>query len=242
MPRESARINVDIWSDDDFRDLTAPAQALYFKLTTHPGLTYAGTLDWHPGRIAALSREETVRDVMIAAGELSHNYFCVFDQDTDEVLVRSFLRHDGLLKQERLHVSVAKAFGSVASNKIRAVIVHELQRYKRENPDLKGWDKPQMRTVLKQSACSVRETETEMDLPLAFDFSAVDNTCYGQRFGQRLAMGAGNASTAPTTSTSTATSTSPSSKEDAAALMVSSPQALVPRDLRIDKALRSEVA
>jgi len=162
MARERATINIDIWSDDDFRDLTPQAQSLYFKLTTHPKLDYCGCVEFHPGRLAAMSREQMPGDVMVAAQELADKYFCVFDQTTDEVLVRSFLRHDGVLHQPRLAVSATKAYGGIASNKIRAVIVHELLRFKRENPDLSAWEKPQMKTVLKQNAVAVRETKTEL--------------------------------------------------------------------------------
>lgn len=163
MARERATINVDIWSDDDFRNLTAPAQSLYFKLTSHPKLDYCGCVEFHPGRLAAMSRETTVGDIMIAAQELSDAFFIVVDQTTDEALVRSFLRHDGLMKQPKLAVSAAKAFGSIASNKVRAVVVSELQRFKKENPDLAAWTHPQVMTVLKQNAVPVRETKTDLD-------------------------------------------------------------------------------
>lgn len=162
MARERATINIDIWSDADFRALTAPAQSLYFKLTTHPKLDYCGCTEFHPGRLAAMSKEQTAGDVMVAAQELSDTFFCVFDQSTDEVMVRSFLRHDGLMHQPRLAVSAAKAYGAIASNKIRAVVVHELQRLKKKEPDLTAWEKPQIMTVLKQPAESVRNTKTDL--------------------------------------------------------------------------------
>lgn len=163
MARDRATINIDIWSDADFRDLTAGAQSLYFKLTSHPKLDYCGCVEFHPGRLAAMSREMTSGDVMIAAQELSDKWFCVFDQTTDEVLVRSFLRHDGVMRQPRLAVSASKAYGAIASNKIRAVVVHELQRFKKENPELPAWEKPQVMTVLKQPAVAVRETRTDLE-------------------------------------------------------------------------------
>ncbi len=178
MARERATINVDIWSDDDFRNLTAPAQSLYFKLTSHPKLDYCGCVEFHPGRLAAMSREATVGDIMIAAQELSDTYFIVVDQTTDEALVRSFLRHDGLMRQPRLAVSAAKAFGSIASNKIRAVVVHELQRLKKSEPELAAWEKPQVMTVLKQNAVPVRQTKTDLewDFPGFLPFSTVGAT------------------------------------------------------------------
>lgn len=215
MARERASINVDIWSDDDFRALTGAAQSLYFKLTSHPKLDYCGVTDFHPGRLAAMSNEMTADDVMIAAAELSDTFFIVIDQDTDEVLVRSFLRWDGLLKQPRLAVSAAKAYGAIASNKIRAVVVHELQRYKRENPELGAWEKPQLKTVLRQNAVPVRETVTELE----WAFSMM----IGQRYGRRSDETSGDATTGATTSTSTSTATTP--PEGAAASSGSYPQA-----------------
>jgi hypothetical protein len=178
MARDRATINIDIWSDADFRDLTAGAQSLYFKLTSHGKLDYCGCVEFHPGRLAAMSREMTSGDVMIAAQELSDKWFCVFDQTTDEVLVRSFIRHDGVMRQPRLAVSMAKAYGAIASNKIRAVLVHELQRFKKQNPDLPAWEKPQVMTVLKQPAVSVRETKTELtwDFPGFLPFHGMDMT------------------------------------------------------------------
>lgn len=206
MAREKASINIDIWSDDDFRDLTAPAQSLYFKLTTHPKLDYCGVVEFHPGRLAAMSREMTTGDVMVAAAELSEKFFVVVDQATDEVLVRSFLRWDGLLKQPRLAVSAAKAYGAIASNKIRAVVVHELQRYKRENPDLAAWEKPQIRTVLHQNAVAVRETVTDLEWDFGQSFGQPIDRGYGQRSDETL----GDATGSPTTSTSTSTPTATS--------------------------------
>ncbi len=203
MARERASINIDIWGDADFRNLTPAAQALYFKLMSHPRLDYCGVVEFHPGRLAALSREQTAGDIMIAAQELSWAYYCVIDQTTDECMVRGFLRHDGVLQQPRLAVSAAKAYAAIGSNKIRAVIVHEVLRFRRENPDLKAWEHPQMRTLLKQQAVAVQEVETD----LSWDFGQGHGDAYGHPYGQRLAQTPSNATTAPTTSTSTSTAT-----------------------------------
>lgn len=232
MARERATINIDIWSDADFRNLTAAAQSLYFKLTSHPKLDYCGVTEFHPGRLAAMSLEQSGDDVMIAAQELSDKYFLVIDQSTDEVMVRAFLRWDGLLKQPRLAVSAAKAYGAIASNKLRAVVVHELQRFRRENPDLAAWEKPQVKTVLRQPATSVRETETG----LSWAFSVGGDWANGQRYGQRSDETLGDAMTGPTTTTATTTATSTSSKEDADNSGKGSPQGSTSRKRKSDKA------
>ena len=134
-------------------------------------------------------------------------------------MVRGYLRHDGVLRQPRLAVSAALAYASVASNKIRAVIVFEIQRFKRENPDLAAWEKPQMKTLLKQPATSVTETVTDLEW--------VFTTGYGQGYGQRSDETSVAPMTAPTTTTATTTATTTSSKEDALPKSKSYPQGAV---------------
>jgi len=206
MGRERASINIDIWGDADFRNLTGAAQALYFKLMSHPKLDYCGVVEFHPGRLAAMTREQTADHIIVAAQELSDTFYCVFDQSTDEVMVRGFLRHDGVLLQPRLAVSAAKAYAAIASNKIRAVVVHEVIRFRKENPDLTAWEKPQMKTLLKQNAVSVKDTTTELEWSGFVGF--------GQGYGQRSDQSLGIATTGATTATATSTSTTTSSKED----------------------------
>jgi hypothetical protein len=206
MAREKASINLEVWGDADFRDLTDSAQGLWHKLMGS-NLNYCGVGDFHPGRLAAKSREQTADQVMIAAQELSDKFWIVIDQSTDEVMVRGFLRHDGVLRQPRLAVSAALAYAAIASNKIRAVVVFEVQRFKKENPDLPAWDKPQMKTLLKQPATSATETVTDLE----WSFS----TAYGEAYGQRSDQTSVAPMTGPTTATTTSTATDTSSKEDA---------------------------
>lgn len=216
MAKKFAQIRPDIWNDDDFRALTFGAQHLYFLMLTDPELSWAGVTDWKPARIRQRAAEWSMLEIMRSAVELSYAHFLVFDQETEEVLVRSYVRHDGLLKQPRMAVSVANAFGSIGSNKLRAVVVHELTRLKREDPDLAAWEKPQMKTVLRQAAANPRELDVDLDMPLGVDL--------GIGFGAGLGVTLPSVSGLPTTTTATTTTTSPSSKEDAADQTSSYPQ------------------
>ena len=137
--RGYAQVQLSIWNDDAFRDLPVAAQHLYFVLLTSPGLTYAGTDDWHPGRIAARAAGWTAEQVESAAAVLIHKLYLVVDRDTGEFLIRSFIRNDHLMKQRNLGASMAMARARVASRGIRGVIVHELKRLKDDQPDLAGF-------------------------------------------------------------------------------------------------------
>lgn len=157
MARDRASIRVDMWADGDFRRLSVFAQWLYMALLSHPTLSYAGVADWRPGRIAAFSQTAEVVDVEEAADELMRGRFILADTDTEEVLVRSFVKHDGLLKQPKLTVSMCNAFAAVASSSIREVIAFELQKLHDRDPSLNAWKVSQMQTVLWSEASPIEQ-------------------------------------------------------------------------------------
>jgi len=140
LAREHARIQTAIWLDDDFLDLTPAAQHLYFVLTTQMNLSFCGVANWHSGRIAQLAASWTVVDVEKAAEELAERLYIIIDEDTGEVLVRSFIRNDGLLSSPNISKAMLRVFGDIGSRLIKHVIVFELNRLYNEQPLLKGWD------------------------------------------------------------------------------------------------------
>src|SRR5690606_35515199 len=100
------------------------------------------------------------------------------------------------------------------------------------------WEKPQVKTVLKQPAVSVRETETGLEWAFSSAFGVHESQRYGQRSDETL----GNATTGPTTSSTTSTTTATSSNEDAVDSDQSCPQAHGAKANRSDKAARIAVA
>ncbi|PSR63964.1 MULTISPECIES: hypothetical protein [Nocardia] len=141
MARDHARIWLSIWEDDDFRALPKESQHLYFVLLTSPSLSYAGIVDWRPGRIAKNAAGWKADEVRSAAGPLIRGLYILVDEDSEEALLRTFIRHDGLMKNPNMAVSMALAFADAASPELRGVIVHELRRLHESDPDLKGWAK-----------------------------------------------------------------------------------------------------
>lgn len=153
MAHDHARINLAIWGDDDFTDELSPAaQHLYFALWTSPGRSYCGTGNWHPGRLTQLARGWTVTDVEAAAAELSAHLFLIVDPLTDEYLLRSWIKHDGLWRTPNMAVSVAMARLEVASKTLRGVIVHEVRKLAAANPDAAGWKRPAVVDMLAQKS------------------------------------------------------------------------------------------
>lgn len=157
MAREFASIRVRVWQDDDFRALPKDAKLLYFTLLTMPALSYCGVVDWRPKRLNTFSPDFPYDQILVAASILEERYYVVIDEDTEELLIRSFIRNDGLMKEPRMAVSMARAYGAVGSRKIQGVIVHELRRLHQDFPELKGWHKPEASALLQNVAVDPRD-------------------------------------------------------------------------------------
>lgn len=207
MARDRANINTGIWNDADYRQLTPAAQWLYFLLMTHPTLTYVGVADWRPKRITPFAAGLTAGFIEDAASELSAGRYIVIDEDTEEVLVRSFVKHDGILKQPRLAVSMANAYAQTASNSIRGVVVHELRKQREAHPELQCWADKRVADILSQPSIS------PSDLPAVGDgFTPALGDGFGDGFTPNVTPGFGPTEGMPT-STATSTTT-PSSTEE----------------------------
>lgn len=146
--RKFAQIQIDIWNDTDFRNLTPAAQHLFFVLLSHPSLNHAGVGDWRPARLSGLSSGWTKADVEDAAGELVHELYVLIDEETEEFLIRSYVRNDALLKQPRMATAVAKGLAEVGSSVLRGVVIFELRRLHDEQPELKGWESREASSLL----------------------------------------------------------------------------------------------
>lgn len=203
MARDRANIRVDLWADGDWRALTMGAQHLYQLILTHPTLNYAGVADWRPGRLAALTACRTAEDVRADAQELAAACFIHVDDATEEVLVRSFARHDGVIKHPRLHVTMANAFAGIASTEIKEFFAFEIQKLHAEQPKLALWDHPKVQTILKAKARDMKE------------FSQADCMAVGSAMAKPLAK---DSNTVPMR---TATATATSSKEETSSSEIS---------------------
>lgn len=157
MSRDHARIRLDIWNDDDWRDLTHDGQWLYMCLLSQPSLTFAGVADWRPARLAAMTRELTATDVEIFAAELEHERFILVDRRSEEVLIRSWVKHDGLMSSPNMAVALAKDHAEIGSAAIRGVVVNQLHALHQARPDLKGWSKPQVEALLAKRSMAFAE-------------------------------------------------------------------------------------
>lgn len=129
MARQYAKFKTDMWRlDDDLRALPREAQHLYFVLTTGPELSLAGVTDWRPNRIAKLAHGWTRKQVADAAAILADRLFILLDEDTEEVLIRTFIKHDELLRSHTTAAGVVTAWGSIYSPRLRGAVADEVSK------------------------------------------------------------------------------------------------------------------
>ena len=155
MARDHGRIRIDIWADEDWRDLPSPAQWLYMHLLTSPSLNFCGVTDWRPSRIAAMAAELAADDVEYAAAWLEAGEFLIVDRNTEEALIRSWVKHDGLVSSPNMTKAMAKAHAGIGSSILRAVVVDQLERLRQAQPGLSGWK--HLGDVLRKRSLTVSE-------------------------------------------------------------------------------------
>lgn len=128
MARDHARIYVRIWNDEDFRELSLPAKMLYLQLMSQQKLSYAGVLDLAMKRWAGPHPDLDTPEVRAALDELDYARFVVIDHDTEELLVRTFIRNDELYKQPNVLRGALRVAFDIESPKLRAALADELRK------------------------------------------------------------------------------------------------------------------
>lgn len=133
MARTHARIWCSIWDDPDFIQLSPQAQRLYLMLTSQDSCDNAGRLPLTARRWAKGSTQTDTGDIEKALAELEAALFVIVDYDTEEVLIRSFMRWDGIVKQPQMMKSALREALRVKSPRLRAALARELRRLGRDD-------------------------------------------------------------------------------------------------------------
>lgn len=137
MARKYAKVYLSIWATD-FRELSVAAQHLYLLLLSNPKLSAAGCIVAQPRKWSRYSEGCSKDSTEGALEELSERRYVLCDEDTDEVLIRSFIRHDDGVGNKFLRKAIESAIAAIESPALKAHATLELAaavKY-RENPSL----------------------------------------------------------------------------------------------------------
>lgn len=140
MARKHARLLLSIWDDRDFTALDPTEQIVYLGICSSRDLSWAGVAPLLPKRLIRNSRGMNERRVTTALARLERDRFVVIDTDTDELAVRTFIRHDEVMRQPNVVKAMVAALGRIHSAPLRDVIFDELARDFYEHPEYPGWN------------------------------------------------------------------------------------------------------
>lgn len=127
MANAQALVKATIW-DGDFRNCSVAAQHLYLLLITQPEMTLCGVLPLTLGRWAGLSKGATAKSVGKALDELVAARFVLLDPETDEVMVRTYIRYNGTLKNSNLTLGLTRVYDAIRSPALRDMVIASVPR------------------------------------------------------------------------------------------------------------------
>ncbi|MDX3645839.1 hypothetical protein [Streptomyces sp. MB09-02B] len=128
MARGHGRILTSIWDDADFLALDEREQRLYLFLISQPNLNHAGLLDLTLKRWSRKARGLTSAELEKLLQALEDARFIVMDVDTEELLIRSFVRNDGVWKQPKVMGAMVSGALEISSWRLRTALLAEVDR------------------------------------------------------------------------------------------------------------------
>lgn len=126
MARSYGQIMSAIWNDPEFRALTGSAQRAYLMLVTQADISSAGTIALTLKRWSGYAIDTPSDALSDALSELVGKRFLVIDEDTEEVLVRKFVKWDGGWTNAKRRPAITAAANAATSPGIRAALAVEL--------------------------------------------------------------------------------------------------------------------
>lgn len=129
MAREYGNIFTAIWRDPDFIALPSDVQRVYLLVITQPDVSSCGVLPFMPSRWAKYAPDTDADSLRNSLSILHQNRYAIVDSDTDELLIRSFIRYDrGYTNTKKRLPAILAAIDGMLSDTLRQVTVHELNR------------------------------------------------------------------------------------------------------------------
>jgi hypothetical protein len=123
-----ARTSTDMPDEPSIKALDVEAQWLYDRLRFRPELTRCGVVSYRPAMWAELGANATERKVRTWTKQLIASNHIVVDEPRAECLVRTYVRHDGLLAQPNVVANMVNDFHLITSEKIRLAFLIEFRR------------------------------------------------------------------------------------------------------------------
>lgn len=120
MARSRATIFTSLWEpDSEFRDLSANAQRVYLMLLSQADLSLCGVIAITVRQWAHNATDTTVETVWEGLHELDAAAYIFLDEEEQQLRIRTFAKHDGVLRQPNIIVAMSKDFNAIKSQPLR---------------------------------------------------------------------------------------------------------------------------
>jgi hypothetical protein len=126
MARSYGHIMSAIWNDAEWRKLDGASQRVYLMLVTQAKITSAGTLDVTLSRWSQYASDTPSDALCDALSRLEDARYIFVDYDTEELLVRKFVKWDGGYSNEKRRPAITAAANALVSQRLRASLAIEL--------------------------------------------------------------------------------------------------------------------
>lgn len=127
MSRSYARIACSIWDDDDhFMELSPGAQRTYLMLISQKDVSACGTLPLTIRRWAGRLKPEYRDQLGPWLAELSAEKFIICDENTEELLIRTFVKWDGGYTNTKRVLAIHAVSKALRSPILRQVLAEEM--------------------------------------------------------------------------------------------------------------------
>ncbi|QKW15348.1 hypothetical protein [Verrucosispora sp. NA02020] len=129
MSRKYGVFSTDIWQPEDtFVGLSRDAQWAYFMLSTQKDISAAGVLSLNVKRWASRARDTSRADIVAALRELSAGGKVVYDTETEELLVVTFVDDDNGYGNRKRRPVIERAARAIESLAVRRALGREFVR------------------------------------------------------------------------------------------------------------------
>jgi hypothetical protein len=158
MARDHARVYCAIWGDPDWRALPPTAQRLYLLALSQRDISHAGVVAFTPARWAALAANTSTASIRRDARLLEERDYVVLDEATEELLIRTFIRHDRVLVVPNVAIAMARAARLIVSPKIRRAFYEVLVQLRDDDDPvtpMNGWKAAEVAGLLIEARSDV---------------------------------------------------------------------------------------
>lgn len=127
MARSFGKLLASTWTDEDFNSLKRTEQWLYMRLLGNPKLSLVGVIDYRPGHWVRLADGVDRATVEAAVEGLEARRYVIVDRDTEELLIRTLTRHDGISTANyKLRKGLWASWAVIASPSLRRAAVENM--------------------------------------------------------------------------------------------------------------------